>query len=210
MTINVFEQVKPLLVFDSKDDFYHLQILKRKKENPELGSNSYVIKTYYITSIEHLDKMTPEIIDLCESNNARAGLNLNRRSFEKIAFQTLRKVSEQIFNKDFYSVRKSYNTCCGAFGNEKNKKWIIDIDDVEEGDMDFVNKMVGYILRLEPKRSDIEFETPEEFAQHRIKTILRTKNGYHIITSPFRLDVFKKEFPDIDVHKDNPMNLYIP
>ena len=197
MTINVFEQVKPLLVFDSKDDFYHLQILKRKKENPELGSNSYVIKTYYITSIEHLDKMTPEIIDMCESNNARAALNLNRRSFEKIAFQTLRKVSEQIFNKDFYSVRKSYNTCCGAFGNEKNKKWIVDID---VKDTPLLNELVGYISTLEPKVS----------VEERIKVVLPTKAGFHIITSPFRLDVFKKKYPTIDIHKDNPINAYIP
>lgn len=198
MKINVLEQIKPLLKFDSKDDFYHLQIIKRKKENPELGSNSYIIKTYYITSVEHLEKMMPEIIDICESNNARAGLNLNRRSFEKIAFQTLRKVSEQIFNKDFYSVRKSYNTCCGAFGNEKDKKWIIDID---EKDPNIVNELVGYISTLEPAYEKVS---------DRIKVVLPTKNGFHIITSPFRLDVFKKKYPTIDVHKDNPCNLFIP
>ena len=169
MAINEFEQVKPLLVFDSKDDFYHLQILKRKKENPQLGSNSYVIKTYYITSIEHLDKMTPEIIDMCNSNNARAGLNLNRRSFEKIAFQTLRKVSEQIFNKDFYSVRKSYNTCCGAFGNEKNKKWIIDID---EKDMSIVDEVILFLDVIEPTGDKVHI-------------VLPTRAGYYIISKPY-------------------------
>lgn len=194
--INVFEQVKPLLEFNSKDDFYHLQIIKRKKDNPELGSNSYVVKTYYITSVEHLDKMTPEIIGICQRENARAGLNLNRRSFEKIAFQTLRKVSEQIFNKDFYSVRKSYNTCCGAFGNEKNKKWIIDIDVF---DTNYLHEIGTYIELLEPSTS-----------YSKIIAVLDTKHGYHIITSPFRLDKFKEAFPEIDVHKDNPINLFIP
>jgi hypothetical protein len=38
--VDNFEIIKSLLQFDSEDDFYHLQILKRKKENPELGSNS--------------------------------------------------------------------------------------------------------------------------------------------------------------------------
>lgn len=42
-----------------------------------------------------------------------------------------------------------------------------------------------------------------------IKTI-STQNGKHIITKPFRLDAFKKTFPDIDVHKNNPTVLYIP
>ena len=47
--IDNFELIKSLLKFESPDDFYHLQILKRKKENPELGSNSRVVKTYYVS-----------------------------------------------------------------------------------------------------------------------------------------------------------------
>ena len=31
MTVDNFEQIKSMLAFDSEDDFYHLQILKRKK-----------------------------------------------------------------------------------------------------------------------------------------------------------------------------------
>jgi len=198
MPINVLERIKPLLVFDSKDDFYHLQIIKRKKDNPELGSNSRIIKTYYITSIEYLDSHWDEIVNMCEYNNARAGLNLNRRSFEKIAFQTLRKVSEQIFNKDYFSVRKSYETVCGKYGNENDKKWIIDID---YKDLVLLNRIKIFICKLDP---------PYEKIEDRIKTILPTKAGYHIITSPFRLDKFKEQYPEIDVHKDNPINLYIP
>lgn len=49
--INNLELILPLLEFLSEDDFYHLQIIKRKKEHPELGSNSYVVKTYYITPV---------------------------------------------------------------------------------------------------------------------------------------------------------------
>lgn len=54
--INNILAIKSLLHFQSEDDFYHLQILKRKKEHPELGSNSYVVKTYYIRSVEYLEK----------------------------------------------------------------------------------------------------------------------------------------------------------
>jgi hypothetical protein len=126
--VDNFEKIIPLLKFDSEDDFYHLQILMRKKENPHLGSNSYVVKTYYIRSIEYLLNKKDEIINLCEFNNARACINLNRRSFEKIAFHTLKKVTDQIMNKDFKSVRKAYESVCGGFSNEPEKKWVIDID----------------------------------------------------------------------------------
>ena len=54
--IDNLEKVLPLLEFESEDDFYYLQILQRKKENPQLGSNSRVIKNYYITSIDYLTK----------------------------------------------------------------------------------------------------------------------------------------------------------
>lgn len=37
-----------------------------------------------------------------------------------------------------------------------------------------------------------------------------TKSGYHLITKPFDMQVFRERFPDIDVHKNNPTNLYIP
>ncbi len=196
--INTFNEIKQFINPKSEDEFWHLQIIKRKKENPELGSNSMVLKTHYITSVEQLEKLMPSIINICESENARAMINLNRRSFEKIAFQMLRKVSEQIFNKDFKSVRKSYENVCGKYGSEPNKKWIIDID---ENDLNLVDKIEKFILTLDPKDDSPEF---------RIKALLETKNGWHLITSPFRLDTFKKEFPEIDVHKDNPMNLFIP
>ena len=40
--------------------------------------------------------------------------------------------------------------------------------------------------------------------------ILPTKNGKHIITSPFDVSQFRQQYPNIDIHKDNPINLYIP
>jgi len=40
--------------------------------------------------------------------------------------------------------------------------------------------------------------------------IIPSKNGYHVITSPFDVSEFSKSFPNIDIHKDNPTNLYIP
>jgi hypothetical protein len=194
MTIDAYNLIKPLLVFDSDDDFYHLQVLKRKKENPELGSNSLVLKTYYINSLEYLNMKYPEIKSMCEFSNARAMINLNRRSFEKIAFQTLRKVSEQIFNKDFRSVRKSYETVCGAYGNEKNKKWIIDIDNFDKS---YDREVQDYINNIQPIGGKLYVNLP-------------TRNGHHLITKPFRLDLFKQKFPELDVHKDNPCNIYIP
>ncbi len=198
--INNINQIKELLVFDSEDEFYHLQILKRKKEHHDLGSNSYVVKTYYIRSIEYLDKKYPEIISLCDFHNARACINLNRRSFERIGFQMLMKITGQLMNKDYKSVRKAYESCCGAYSNESNKKWIIDVDNKDES---FVVPLLEELSKLQPEGN-------------KFISKLETKNGYHLIVKPFNVSSFSNLFngwhsiPYPDVHKDNPTILYIP
>ena len=197
--IDNFEEIKSMLIFESDDDFYHLQILKRKKEHPDLGANSHVLKTYYISSLAYLDLKKAEIINMCDFNNARACINLNRRSFEKIAFHVMRKVADQLMNRDFRSVRKAYESCCGANSNEPNKKWIVDIDTLEEDDLKIVKEVRNLVYSLQ-----------DELDRPSFSKLLKTRNGYHLIASPFRLDKFKKNFPNIEVHKDNPTILYVP
>ena len=199
--VNNFEQIKKMLTFASEDDFYHLQIIKRKKEHPELGSNSYVVKTYYISSLEYLDLKKDEIINLCEFHDARACINLNRRSFEKIAFHAMQKVANQLMNRDFRSVRKAYDSVCGANSNEPNKKWIIDIDDVSIDAMAHDPKIQNMIDRIVELQSQTNKEP--------YLAAIRTKSGFHLIVTPFRLDIFCGEYPEMMVHKDNPTVLYV-
>ena len=139
--INNLDIIKDLVKFESSDEFLHLQILKRKKENPDLGSNSYVVKTFYVRSWEYLESKMPEIINLCDFNNARACINLNKRSFESMAFHALKKVTDQIMNKDFRSVHKAYESVCGAYCKDSEKKWIIDIDWVDGPKTNEVHKI---------------------------------------------------------------------
>ena len=50
MIVNNFKQIADMLTFESDDDFYHLQILMRKKDLPEhkkaKNNNALFIKTY--------------------------------------------------------------------------------------------------------------------------------------------------------------------
>ena len=207
MMINNFEQIKKLLVFDSEDDFYFAQILKRKKEHPELGSNSYVVKTYYITSLEQLDFYTSEMICLANHHNARVGINLNRRSFENIAFHTLSKIAHQLDNRDYKSIKKAYNSVCGSFSKEKEKKWILDIDEpvVSPSMLAFVEYHCKPICLPAYDGAGMILDY-----KSKIKAIIPTKNGFHVITSPFELNTFKEKYPSIEVHKDNPTIIYVP
>jgi hypothetical protein len=195
--IDNFDKVKFLLEFDSDDDFYYLQILQRKKENPQLGSNSRVIKNYYIKSLEYLENRYEEIKQLCDMFNARAMIRLNKRSWEKVAFKTIVNVANSTGNREYEFIRKSYDRACGQGHNDKNKKWILDLDGNYTEDQ--INEIRSFTKILEPNvYTDKTLE------------VLPSKNGFHIIANPFNLQSFKNKYPNIEIHKDNPTNLYIP
>ena len=201
MTNNI-DKIRDLLEFRSDDDFYFLQILQRKKDNKTTnvkvnGSNNNArsIKVYYVKSLEHFDFIVPEIIELCKVFGARAGINLNRRSFKKSALQHIKKAVDQVLNNDFKKAHKAYSTVVGAFNNETDKRWIIDID--EEYNADYAVELMSTINDLRPVGDKIIANIP-------------SKSGYHLITRPFQLDEFKRLYPDLDVHKNNPTNIFIP
>ena len=197
--IDNIEIIKPLLEFKSDDDFYFLQILQRKKENPQLGSNSRVIKNYYIKSIEHLELRYQEIKDLCYMFNARASIRLNKRSFEKVAFKALQNIANSMSNKEYSFINKSYDRACGLGHNDKNKTWIIDID---KDELPYVDLIIESFQSVEPIGDKLITKIP-------------SKIGLHLITKPFNVLEFNNNLKNhvdisLDIQKDNPTNLYIP
>jgi len=194
--INNFDIIKNLLVFPHQDSFYFLQVLQRKKDHPNLGNNSRVIKTYYITSVEYLENHMDEIITLSDAFNARAMINLNPRSFRKTGFAVLRKIADQMGNDDFFSIRKSYDSVCGEYQSEIDKRWLVDIDSTDP-------ELIAWV---EMKINELHASHPT----YEILAKIPSKSGVHIISNPFNMDKFGALYPDIDVHKNNPTSLYIP
>ena len=194
MTDN-FEQIKSILKFE-EDYFYFIQIIQRKKEIPELGSNNRIIRSYMINSLEKLEKNEAEIIQMCEMFNARAYIHLNRRKWSRIALECLRHNAELIANGQHDGIKSSLETVIGRHNCEPKgeKTWIVDIDE----------KLPQYTMQVEDYINSLE---PEGL---KVKSILPTKNGYHLITSPFNSQIFGEKYPEIDIHKDNPTILYIP
>lgn len=200
--VNNLELVKPLLQFPHKDIFYFVQVLQRKKENPELGNNSRLIKAYFITSLEKLDKQYDEMVKLAELFNARVMINLNPRNFRKAGFHMLQKIANCMSNDDFYSLHKVYTSVCGEYHSEIDKRWLIDID---KEDMDKKDKIVQYI-----QLAHLQMAEHKTAGNYKVLGEIPSKSGVHIITNPFNLDAFNKTFPGIDCQKNNPVNLYIP
>lgn len=192
--IDNFELIKPLLTFPDADTYYHLQILRRGKDHPELPAANRMIKAYFICSLEGLDYVEDEVKKLCEFFGARAYINLTPKSIKKTTMLQIKYLAQRAYEGDFKKIWKSWNTCAGEIKGEE-PRWVVDIDD---NNIKW-NHVMDDIDTLEPYGMDTKYITN-----------IPTKSGWHIITTPFNLQQFKEKYPDIDVHKNNPTILYIP
>ena len=195
--IDNFELIKPLLEFkQEEDEYYVIFILRRRKDNPDMSSSLKIIKDYYVTSLEYLDSKKEEIIKLCEVFNARAVINLNRKSYKNTAFVMLEKLASALSEEKYQGVRNLYRKSSGNAKIVGDKRWVVDID--EKLSEERIKQFCTFIYRLRP-------EGTKEVA------VLPSKDGWHVITTPFDLKVFnEQDVFNFEIKKDNPTNLYIP
>ena len=193
--INNFEQIRKILKFED-DHFYFIQIIQRSKENSDLGSSNRIIRSYMISSEEKFDKNIMEIIQMCGAFNARAYIHLNRRKFSKIALECLRHNAELIANEQYEGIKSSLETIIGRNNGEskESKTFILDCD--------------GMSTPSPLMMADIDHKLLPNGSK--CLHIIPTKNGCHLITKPFDTQAFHLEYPEIEIHKDNPTILYIP
>ena len=197
--VNNFERIRDILRFED-GWFYFLQILKRKKENPDIGSNNVVIANYYINTLEKFDNLKLEIINKCDNNNARAYIRLNRCNEERLSFEMLIALSSRIKDNKFKYMHRLYPTICGSFKYEKSsdQTWIIDWDESS-----YPTDLIEYL----------NSPTLEPLGVDKIVEVIPTVNGYHVITKKFNIYKFNLQFNkngELDVHKNNPTVLYSP
>ena len=177
--------IRNLLKFQSDDDFYFLQILQRKKDHKKgkingSNNNSRLIKAYYIKSLDHYDFIIPEVIELCRLFNARAGINLNKRSFKRSQLHTMKKILDQQLNGEYRRTHQAFNSVCGMYSNETDKKWIIDLDKEE---INLAAEIGFFLMKLMPN-----------IGEPKVYISILSNNGLHLITSPFDLEEFRTKY----------------
>ena len=205
--IDNFKQIKTLLEFSSDDIYYHLQIIRRGKDHPELPAANRMIKAYFICNLEELDYVEDEIKKLCEFFKARAYINLAPKSIKKTTMLQIKYLAERVYIGDYKKIWKSWNTCAGEIKGEE-PRWVVDIDhNVDDPNLE---PAWGAIADFIDYKCDPKIDPINVFFDTKIVADIPTKNGYHLITTSFNLQQFKERYPDIDVHKNNPTILYIP
>jgi hypothetical protein len=194
--IDNIKEIKELLNFSDKNDFYMLYVFKRKKDQPEGERDNHqsvrTIKTYCIDSIEHLDKRYDEIKQLCEMFKARAYIHVQKQNHNDVSLDMLALLAERIKN-GVKNQKGLFDSVVGQIKTQE-KRWIVDIDTT---DPDFVYEVADFIKDLKP-------------VGFKVEKVIQTKNGRHLITSRFDVKTFSEKYPDVDVQKKNPTLLYYP
>ena len=211
--IDNFELIKSLFYFNEANNmFFHLQIVQRAKDHK--GESKKVkesaIKTYFIRSREHLDRVKEEVVFLCEYYGARAYINIAGKDFKNLQDLLLAKLAEYNLNGTVRDPRRILNSAAGEL-KSRNPKWVVDIDDVSMRNASEDKLFELYAEAWKKKGSDISVEALKVVGYDYIYAQIPTKQGIHLIVRPFNLQAFHKAFPDVDIHKNSMGTvLYIP
>jgi hypothetical protein len=210
--IDNLKTIKPLLNFNEEGDFYMLYVFKRKKDQPEGERDNHqsvrTIKTYCVDSVEYLEKRYDEIKKLCEMFKARAYIHVQKQNHKDVSLNMLSVLAERI--RDGVSNQKGlFESVVGQI-KTKEKRWIIDLDDVEA-----VSPLMMAFIEYECNPiTEVKFDEVGIPNGHisgpKIEAIIPTKSGFHLITKKFDVKKFKEVFPDIVIIKKNPTLLYYP
>lgn len=186
MIVNNFNNIKKFLQPTNINDFWFGQIIKRKKDNPDMSRSERIIKGYNIKDYDHLIYFKEEIQSLCDYNDARFYLNLNVRDLKLCHIRLIQSLMTNIAQDSYSSI---YSKVDSVFGSTmtpgRTKYWIADID---EKDYDLVNELKDAIDNCNDKES----------------TILETLNGFHIICEPFN----RKEIVFKEIKTNSPTLIY--
>jgi len=194
--INNLELIKPLLNFEDEGDFYMLYVLKRKKDQPEGEQNNHqsvrTIKSYCVTSLEYLDKRFDEIKMLCEMFKARAYIHVTKQNHKDVAMNMITEIVSRIQSGQI-NQQHVFDSVVGQIKTQE-KRWIIDVDDKD------VKELVRYTSVIHATRPEGD----------KLEACIPTKNGYHLITKRFDVEMFRNVCPNVDIQKKNPTLLYYP
>ena len=197
MKVDNFDLIKKHICSSDSNEFYMLQIMRRTKDQKGYDGKhkQSIIKSYFISSVEYLESKRDEIVGLCEMFNARAYINLNKKSYKRVSLKALEILAGKIAHEE-YNIKTLFESACGQTGAcDGLKTWIVDFD---SKDLDELDRIKTIIDSIEPKGVDKIIET------------VPTRHGYHLITRPFNKKVFYEIYNEaIDIHDNNPTCLYI-
>lgn len=198
MTVNNYSYIRDMLKFESPHDFYFLQVIKRRKDNPGMSKDQRLIQSYFVDNLKYFDSIQQRLIEQCETNNARSYINLNVRDANKVASDTIKRIVDYSMEGKPLMANRAFETACGKGSSDRERKWVIDLDNDTGYE---ATEVCEYIRELFTK-----FKSHKQ--RQLIYDVLPTKSGLHVVSSPFNITEFIKRFPGLSVHKNSPVLLH--
>lgn len=193
MVINNFDLIIPHLHFTlDKSSVHFVQIIKRRKDkgNGDMRKDCRIVKTYHIDNLDYLESHKEEMIKLAELFNARIYINMTPCSKQQITNYCTKKFVEAALNGEYNLYKSIIDSACGSCRTKENKTFLVDIDNIED-----FNDYEEILYNIPPEGKKVILTVP-------------TVSGKHLICNPFNTQLFKKDYPNIDIHKHNPTLLY--
>ena len=117
----------------------------------------------------------------------------------------LKLLVDYVTSEQYVSSKSLFVKVAGRYHAEKEKLWLLDYDGEDLG---YVEPIIATVRK-----------TPPVHGNDKVIAKIPSKSGLHIVTRPFNLVEFNRLFFQkynqnysdfISIHKDNPVNLFIP
>lgn len=179
------------------DTFIYTEMLDRGKRK---GNNGHrLLKAFYHRSVEEFWAQWPTIKQLCDMVQVRACTRLAPRSYQSVGKVLTTMTVEAALSANWAGMKSLYNRACGIAGPNR-RLWLFDVDEITD------------VTRAIAAEMDILGV---------LRARIPSKKGEHLITVPFHIErlaarpILGKDgtmptYGAMQLHRDNPTNLYIP
>lgn len=207
--------LKPLVNFET-NEFVFVQILQRRKDNPGLELGVKRIKSFTFYNWQDLEKQFDRIVELCDLNNARAYIRLNKQNSVDVSLRCIEEISKNLRQGHPDNNRNVWDSVSGQGG--KKDYWVLDLDTEHLDLLESIGSDIAtHFVDRHLKDPSFDPEMAEFICDFFPIVPNHTKSGVHLITRPFDtriLDKYNKELsakqlPTIQIQKDANTILYI-
>lgn len=204
--VDNFDLILSILPETPENDLsYYCQIIKRKKDHPNLkgkNNSARLVKPYYFTCKQDMLDRKDEMISISEATGARIMMDAFPKSRSKVKYEMLIRLAKIIQGDNDAKLHRLYNTCYGQLDSPKGRSlWLIDWDYKDTTILDKAIEKVNE-LKIHNSLAEVVLKVP-------------TRQGWHYIVKPFYLkpliDYFHENNIVVpDIHKTSPTLVYIP
>jgi len=193
--IDNFKKIRGLLRFDKPNDYYLIEVSKRRKDNPRLEVDSKFIKEFLVYSLKDFDEGRDEILCACEVLRARAYIWLNARNAEITGFHCLKRLSSLLMEKNYTNIYGLFRKVSEEVHFDNYPKYLVDLD---------FNSDLALV------ESTIRANWSDPLHGNQVFELIRTPHRFHAVSYPFDTKKFREVFPNLMVYTDRPTILYAP